>query len=108
MLVEDSTPSHGVETRNEIPAVRLCLRCGLIVFIIHVLFLPFIHGSNIRISDCSDIRNSLVLLSIAGFLMAKFLFFKQDADKNIIRTLKEQGRLLVSSTFTHSYPFCWR
>uniref|UniRef100_A0A7N5K5K6 Isoleucine--tRNA ligase, cytoplasmic n=1 Tax=Ailuropoda melanoleuca TaxID=9646 RepID=A0A7N5K5K6_AILME len=34
--------------------------------------------------------------------------YVKDADKNIIRTLKEKGRLLVSSTFTHSYPFCWR
>uniref|UniRef100_A0ABI7X1Z1 isoleucine--tRNA ligase n=1 Tax=Felis catus TaxID=9685 RepID=A0ABI7X1Z1_FELCA len=34
--------------------------------------------------------------------------YVKDADKNIIRTLKEKGRLLVASTFTHSYPFCWR
>ncbi|KAK1334692.1 hypothetical protein QTO34_005700 [Cnephaeus nilssonii] len=34
--------------------------------------------------------------------------YVKDADKNIIRMLKEQGRLLVASTFTHSYPFCWR
>lgn len=34
--------------------------------------------------------------------------YVKDADKNIIKTLKEQGRLLVASTFTHSYPFCWR
>ncbi|XP_058997292.1 isoleucine--tRNA ligase, cytoplasmic [Mustela lutreola] len=34
--------------------------------------------------------------------------YVKDADKNIIKTLKEKGRLLVSSTFTHSYPFCWR
>nr|XP_060465632.1 isoleucine--tRNA ligase, cytoplasmic [Panthera onca] len=34
--------------------------------------------------------------------------YVKDADKNIIRTLKEEGRLLVASTFTHSYPFCWR
>ncbi|KAM9206671.1 isoleucine--tRNA ligase, cytoplasmic isoform 2-T2 [Dugong dugon] len=34
--------------------------------------------------------------------------YVKDADKNIIRTLKEQGRLLVASTVTHSYPFCWR
>ncbi|XP_069332371.1 isoleucine--tRNA ligase, cytoplasmic isoform X3 [Eulemur rufifrons] len=34
--------------------------------------------------------------------------YVKDADKNIIRTLKEQGRLLVANTFTHSYPFCWR
>ncbi|KAM5227764.1 LOW QUALITY PROTEIN: isoleucine--tRNA ligase, cytoplasmic-like [Ctenodactylus gundi] len=32
----------------------------------------------------------------------------KDVDKNIIKTLKEQGRILVASTFTHSYPFCWR
>ncbi|GAB5579606.1 isoleucine--tRNA ligase [Prionailurus iriomotensis] len=34
--------------------------------------------------------------------------YVKDADKNIIRTLKEKDRLLVASTFTHSYPFCWR
>ncbi|KFO20772.1 Isoleucyl-tRNA synthetase, cytoplasmic [Fukomys damarensis] len=34
--------------------------------------------------------------------------YVKEGDKNIIRTLKEQGRLLVASTFTHSYPFCWR
>ncbi|KAK2490100.1 hypothetical protein MC885_000506 [Smutsia gigantea] len=34
--------------------------------------------------------------------------YVKDADRSIIRTLKEQGRLLVASTFTHSYPFCWR
>ncbi|XP_036043283.1 isoleucine--tRNA ligase, cytoplasmic isoform X2 [Onychomys torridus] len=34
--------------------------------------------------------------------------YVKDADKHIIRMLKEQGRLLVASTFTHSYPFCWR
>ncbi|XP_054583697.1 isoleucine--tRNA ligase, cytoplasmic isoform X3 [Eptesicus fuscus] len=34
--------------------------------------------------------------------------YVKDADKNIIRMLKEQGRLLVAGTFTHSYPFCWR
>ena len=30
------------------------------------------------------------------------------ADKNIIKHLKEQGRLLVDSQITHSYPFCPR
>uniref|UniRef100_A0A8C3LHP1 isoleucine--tRNA ligase n=1 Tax=Chrysolophus pictus TaxID=9089 RepID=A0A8C3LHP1_CHRPC len=36
-----------------------------------------------------------------------FLLF-QDADKNIIKLLKEKGRLVHSSTYKHSYPFCWR
>ncbi|XP_029548667.1 isoleucine--tRNA ligase, cytoplasmic [Salmo trutta] len=34
--------------------------------------------------------------------------YVKDADKNIIKWLKEQGRLVNSSTFKHSYPFCWR
>ncbi|XP_053153865.1 isoleucine--tRNA ligase, cytoplasmic isoform X2 [Hemicordylus capensis] len=34
--------------------------------------------------------------------------YVKDADKNIIKTLKEQGRLIHISTFKHSYPFCWR
>ncbi|KAF6738823.1 Isoleucine--tRNA ligase, cytoplasmic [Oryzias melastigma] len=35
-------------------------------------------------------------------------FTSEDADKNIIKWLKENGRLVNSSTFKHSYPFCWR
>ncbi|KYO46411.1 isoleucine--tRNA ligase, cytoplasmic [Alligator mississippiensis] len=34
--------------------------------------------------------------------------YVKDADKNIIRALKEKGRLVHISTFKHSYPFCWR
>ncbi|XP_075405943.1 isoleucine--tRNA ligase, cytoplasmic isoform X2 [Tenrec ecaudatus] len=34
--------------------------------------------------------------------------YVKDADKYIIRMLKERDRLLVASTYTHSYPFCWR
>ncbi|KAJ6668399.1 hypothetical protein lerEdw1_015776 [Lerista edwardsae] len=34
--------------------------------------------------------------------------YVKDADKNIIRALKEQGRLIHVSTFNHNYPFCWR
>uniref|UniRef100_A0A8C1VQ72 isoleucine--tRNA ligase n=1 Tax=Cyprinus carpio TaxID=7962 RepID=A0A8C1VQ72_CYPCA len=32
----------------------------------------------------------------------------QDADKNIIKWLKDNGPLVSSSSFKHSYPFCWR
>jgi len=32
----------------------------------------------------------------------------KDADKNIIKWLKEADRLVNSSTVKHSYPFCWR
>ncbi|NXU43044.1 SYIC protein, partial [Drymodes brunneopygia] len=34
--------------------------------------------------------------------------YVKDADKHIIRCLKEKGRLIHSTTFQHSYPFCWR
>nr|XP_054751612.1 isoleucine--tRNA ligase, cytoplasmic-like [Lytechinus pictus] len=34
--------------------------------------------------------------------------YVKDADKNIIKKLKELGRLVDSSSCKHSYPFCWR
>lgn len=34
-------------------------------------------------------------------------YFK-DADKTVLHTLKEQGKLFHRSTLVHSYPFCWR
>ena len=30
------------------------------------------------------------------------------ADKEIMKTLKGKGRLVVQGTVVHSYPFCWR
>ena len=32
----------------------------------------------------------------------------QDADKEIIKALKEAGRLVDQGAIVHSYPFCWR
>ena len=34
--------------------------------------------------------------------------YVKDADKNILKYLKEAGRLVKQSTITHSYPFCYR
>ncbi|XP_063767146.1 isoleucine--tRNA ligase, cytoplasmic [Eleginops maclovinus] len=34
--------------------------------------------------------------------------YVKDADKNIIKWLKENGRLINVSSFKHNYPFCWR
>ena len=34
--------------------------------------------------------------------------FVKDADKLIIKNLKEKGLLFKTLEFTHSYPFCWR
>ena len=34
--------------------------------------------------------------------------YVKDADKNIIKKLKEMGRMVNASQIKHSYPFCWR
>ena len=47
-----------------------------------------------------------------GCFTAKVSDFKgqhvKEADKNIIATLKANGRLIKQATTNHSYPFCWR
>ena len=40
-----------------------------------------------------------------GFLAGVFV---KDADKMIIKDLRERGLLFKTMEFTHSYPFCWR
>lgn len=32
----------------------------------------------------------------------------KEADKDIMKVLKAEGKLIVQSTLMHSYPFCWR
>lgn len=34
--------------------------------------------------------------------------YVKDADKHIIKHLKEAGRMVHASTVNHSYPYCWR
>lgn len=34
--------------------------------------------------------------------------FIKDADKPILKMLKDNGRLVTSGSIVHSYPFCWR
>ncbi|MFT5376960.1 MAG: isoleucyl-tRNA synthetase, partial [Candidatus Latescibacterota bacterium] len=34
--------------------------------------------------------------------------FVKEADRDIIRSLRDSGNLLTESTIEHSYPFCWR
>ncbi|CAL5221457.1 g3649 [Coccomyxa viridis] len=34
--------------------------------------------------------------------------YVKEADKDIIKHLRSMGRLIDSSNYTHSYPFCWR
>ena len=34
--------------------------------------------------------------------------YVKDADKNIMKKLKDLGRLVNQGQVKHSYPFCWR
>jgi isoleucyl-tRNA synthetase len=34
--------------------------------------------------------------------------FVKDADKEIVKKLKAEGRVVAAGTIVHSYPFCWR
>jgi isoleucyl-tRNA synthetase len=34
--------------------------------------------------------------------------FVKDADKAIIKRLKDEGKLIKQDTITHDYPYCWR
>jgi isoleucyl-tRNA synthetase len=34
--------------------------------------------------------------------------YVKDADRKIIKHLKEKGRVITDAQITHSYPFCWR
>lgn len=43
----------------------------------------------------------------AGIEKLAGLWFK-DADKEVVRDLKERGLLLHTERYLHSYPFCWR
>ncbi len=45
------------------------------------------------------------MLECTGILAGKFV---KDADKIIIKMLKEDGLLFKELPFEHSYPFCWR
>lgn len=44
-------------------------------------------------------------LNIIPSLAGKYF---KDADKDIIKTLKDLGKVFNHSTLEHSYPFCWR
>jgi isoleucyl-tRNA synthetase len=34
--------------------------------------------------------------------------YEKDADKDIIKHIKDKGRLFAAATINHNYPFCWR
>ena len=34
--------------------------------------------------------------------------YVKEADKEIMKNIKEKGRLFAAATVNHNYPFCWR
>jgi hypothetical protein len=58
---------------------------------------------------CPTIPGLNAVQSMAFFASeAATLPVLQDADKEILRALKEAGRLVDNGAIMHSYPFCWR
>ena len=80
---------------------------------------PRAYGSGVRcrrLRDGAEVRPAAVqdggsrqgrLAERIGLERFAGLWFK-DADKEIVRDLKERQLLLHTDRFKHSYPFCWR
>lgn len=32
----------------------------------------------------------------------------KEADKGLVKAIKNKGRMVYAGTINHSYPFCWR
>jgi isoleucyl-tRNA synthetase len=60
--------------------------------------------STTRLPPCPVNDHGLLTAEITDFAGQ----YVKDADKGIIKYLREKGRLVVDSHITHSYPFCWR
>ena len=92
--------------------IRKRLRCKFDYYLVFSLnyFLVFIVSVKMKrntdeFSDFFFSRQSSICIKIVSNIL---VFNVQDADKNIIKWLKENGRLINASSFKHSYPFCWR
>lgn len=57
-------------------------------------------------------ENLIVAVDDDGCFTERITDFKKryvkDADKDIIQAVKENGRLVKTGSFMHSYPYCWR
>jgi isoleucyl-tRNA synthetase len=67
---------------------------------------------NLKYEIISKDMTPLCPVDMCGKFTDPVVHFKgqyvKDADKNIIKYLKEHGRLVHQGTVSHSYPFCWR
>ncbi|MBY0515998.1 MAG: isoleucine--tRNA ligase [Bacteriovoracaceae bacterium] len=71
------------------------------------------HGEDdMRVMKAAGLREVVSPLDAAGKFTAEAAPFKglafKEADKEIIKALKEKGLLFLQSTLVHSYPMCYR
>jgi isoleucyl-tRNA synthetase len=77
--------------------------------IVHIA--PAFGEDDARISKAYGLPLIQLVDAQGCFTEAAHLFagqFVKEADKNIMRNLKERGLLFKRKEYEHSYPFCWR
>ena len=77
--------------------------------IVHIA--PAFGEDDARISKAYGLPLIQLVNAQGNFTEAAHLFagqFVKDADKNIIRHLKERGQMFKRMEYQHNYPFCWR
>ena len=89
---------------------RVCLAAGVITKG-QDMICP-VDDSGRFVEPVTDFLNQYVKVCVELFTFSckislNFCKF-QDADKNIVKMLKECGRLVHEGTIKHNYPFCWR
>ena len=90
MIQDSSIPHHQAPYFGE-DDNRVCLREGVVRRGDQEIVLPLDEVGKF-IDPVADFKGQYV----------------KDADKNIIKKLKAEGRLVSASQINHSYPFCWR
>jgi isoleucyl-tRNA synthetase len=71
------------------------------------------HGEDdMRVMKAAGLREVVSPLDAAGRFTAEAPLFQgqafKDADKEVIKALKDQGLMFYQSTLVHSYPMCYR
>lgn len=59
-------------------------------------------------AEVTDFKGMYVKVNTPISRLSFLAYTSKDADKHIIKKLKDGGRLIVDSQIFHSYPFCWR
>jgi isoleucyl-tRNA synthetase len=73
---------------------------------------PAFGEDDMRVMKAAGLREIVAPLDNAGRFTAEVAPFAgmsfKDADKDIIKALKDSGKLFLQSTLVHSYPMCYR